>query len=136
MLFGDTSLTFTLKAKTQSPEALMLRAALMSRPCRVEQDGQIHSRSPQLRVSSSVPQQEQGLEPLKKGSTASKLRPTQCRVFPSILKLLPQPTSALCLLRTELRVMFLTFRDSRIEPTFLGAFSGSHDRGHSACHLL
>ena len=112
MPFGDTSLTFSPRSNTASPADLMLRDALMSRSKRLEQEGQVHSRSFNVSASLMYPQQEQRLELRKKVSIATMLRPAQSALYSSILKKCPQPASAMCLLSWGLRIMFLTLRGS------------------------
>ncbi len=112
MPVGDTSLTFSPRANTASPAALMLRAALMSRSRGAEQEGQVHSRSFNVNASLMYPQQKQRLELGKKVSIATMLRPAQSALYSSILKKCPHPASAMCLLTLGLRIRFLTLRDS------------------------
>ena len=108
----DTRLTFSPQANTASPAASMFTAALMSRSKRVEQEGQVHSRSFNTNASFMYPQQEQRLELGKNGSIATTVRPAQLALYSSIVTKLPQLASAMLLLSFGLRIMFFTFRDS------------------------
>ena len=135
MPFGDTRLTFSPKANTASP------AALMSRSRRVEQEGQVHSRSFNVSASLMYPQQEQRLELGKNVSIATTIRPAQSALYSSILTKCPQPASAMCLLSWGLRIRFLTERLSEenlllgrgVKPIFIGPFARIHDREYSRC---
>ena len=84
MSIYDTRLTFSPQANTASPAALMLTAALKSLSKRVEQEGQVHSRSSNTSASLMYPQQEHRLELGKNWSIATTVRPAQFALYFSI----------------------------------------------------
>src|SRR5690554_973949 len=105
-------LTFSPRANTASPAALILIAAFTSRSCSALQTGQV-----QLRICNGIvpitwPQSEQRLLDGYHWLIATNCRPAQSALYANWRTNSPQPASLIDLASERLRSMFLTLRDS------------------------
>src|SRR5690554_1966396 len=105
-------LTFSPRANTASPAALMLVAALMSRSWDMPHSGQSHCLIDNGSDDKVCPQPEHRLELGNHWSMATSERPAQSALYANWRTNSPHPASAIALLGVGLRIMFFTFRDS------------------------
>src|SRR5690554_4653930 len=105
-------LTFSPRANTASPAALILIAAFTSRSCLVSQTGQVQPRICNGIVSITWPQPEQRLLDGYHWSIATSWRPAQSALYANWRINSPQLASLIDLASERLRSMFLTLRDS------------------------
>src|SRR5690554_1123529 len=109
---GSMPLTFSPRANTASPAALMLIAALMSRSCSAAHSGHVQVRTCSGISGITCPQSEQRLLDGYHGSIADSCRPAQAALYASCLTNSPQPASLIDLASERLRSMCFTLRDS------------------------
>lgn len=105
-------LTFSPRANTASPAALMLVAALMSRSWYMPHSGQSHCLIDNGSDDKVYPQPEHRFELGNHWSMAISERPAQSALYANWRTNSPQPASAIALLSEGLRIMFFPFRDS------------------------
>src|SRR2546423_14315589 len=95
-------LTSAPQAVTARPAARMFFAALMSRSCRVPQDGHCHVLVLRLSSASRCPHAEQVFELGYHRSITIRCRPARAVLYPSMRRKVPQPQAALALARDRL----------------------------------
>jgi len=105
-------LTFSPRANTASPAALMLTAALMSRSCSAAHSGHVQARICKGISGITCPQPEQHLLDGYHWSMADRCRPAQAAFYSSCRTNSLQPASLIDLASERLRSMFFTLRDS------------------------
>src|SRR5690349_6965391 len=105
-------LTSAPQAVTARPAARMFFAALMSRSCRVPQDGHCHVLVLRLSSASRYPHAEQVFELGYHRSITIRCLPALAALYESMRRKVPQPQSEMALARDRLRTMPATFRSS------------------------
>ena len=105
-------LTFSPRANTASPAALMLVAALWSRSWSAPHSGQLQFMTDNGSDDKVCPQPEQRLVLGNHRSMAASERPAHSALYANWRTNSPQPASAMALLSFGLRIMLFTFRDS------------------------
>jgi hypothetical protein len=101
-------LTFSPRANTASPAALMFLAALVSRSQSVLHSGHSQDRTSSGSDSCVYPQSEQRLELGKNGAILTSCLPAHSALYSSCRISSPQEASAICFDRQGLRIMFFT----------------------------
>src|SRR6266550_6151975 len=90
----------------------MFFAALMSRSCRVPQDGHCHVRVLRLRSARRCPHAEHVLDEGYHRSAVITCRPYLAALYSAMARKVPHPQSAIALASLRLRTMFFTARSS------------------------
>ena len=90
----------------------MFFAALISRSCRVPQDGHVQCRTSRLSSARTCPHAEHIFELGNHRSITITRRPYRAALYSSISLKLPHPQSEIALATLRLRTMFLTARSS------------------------
>jgi hypothetical protein len=84
----------------------MFFAALMSRSCRVPQDGHCHARTFKPRLARTNPHAEHVLDDGYHRSITIRCRPYLAALYSSISRKVPHPQSAIARASLRLRTMF------------------------------
>ena len=98
---------------TARPAARMFFAALISRSCRVPQDGHCHTRIFKLSSARTCPHAEHIFDDGYHRSITITRRPALAALYSSISRKVPHPQSEIAFATLRLRTMFLTARSSR-----------------------
>src|SRR5437660_12300642 len=101
-------LTSPPQAETARPAARMFFAALMSRSCRVPQDGHCHVLVDRLNTASKCPHELHVLELGYHLSITIRCRPALDALYSNMRRKAPQPQSELPLAAAGLRTMCIT----------------------------
>jgi len=89
-------------------------AALISRSCRVPQDGHCHIRVFKLSSARTCPHDEHIFDDGNHRSITITRRPARAALYSSISRKVPHPQSEIARATLRLRTMFLTARSSRL----------------------
>jgi hypothetical protein len=91
---------------------MMFFAALISRSCRVPQDGHCHIRIFKPKLARTYPHAEHALDDGYHRSTMITRRPCLAALYSSMARKVPYPQSAIAFASLRLRIMFCTARSS------------------------